>query len=103
MKADYRVEISPEAEKEFYTYLDGAADFGEETVRKLIDAYDECVSFLESTPFAGMTDLPYLLPKYRAVSIWKHFWAIYQIYDDKKLVKIDYVIDDRQNYVSFVH
>jgi len=30
-------------------------------------------------------------------------WMIFQIYEDEHCVKIDYVIDDRQNYGRFVH
>ena len=40
---------------------------------------------------------------YRPSHLWKHYWLIYQIYEKEQFVKIDYVIDDRQNYIRFIH
>ena len=99
----YQVDISPDGKQEFYKYLLGTEQFGHDTVIKLLDSYDNCIELLENNPYYGENDLPYLPKKYRAVQLYKHYWMIFQIYENKKCVKIEYIIDDRQNYISFVH
>lgn len=99
----YKVSISPDGKDEFLNYLQGASEFGQGTINTLLDAYDSCIDILEKTPNAGNGDLAYLPKKYRAIHLFKHYWMIYQIYEDNHEVIIEYVVDDRQNYVSFIH
>lgn len=49
----YNVDISPDAKKELNNYISGAMEFGSETVSKILDAFDECICILETTPNAG--------------------------------------------------
>ena len=53
----YRVDISPDAKKEFVNYLDGAEEFGAPTVTELLDSFDRCIEALEETPHAGFEKL----------------------------------------------
>ena len=99
----YRVDISPDAKKEFVNYLDGAEEFGAPTVTGLLDSFDRCIEALEEMPHAGFEKLKYIPAKYKVMHIWKHYWMIFQIYEEEKAVKIEYIIDDRQNYGTFVH
>lgn len=99
----YQVDISPSGKEELWNYVQGAQEFGDSVVLELLEAYDNRISLLEVSPRAGTDHLPYLPEKYRALHLWKHYWLIFQIYENKKTVKIEYVVDDRQNYVSFVH
>ena len=99
----YRVDISPAAREELIAYIEGGIEFGEDVPDKILDCFDKLIDILEDNPFSGMSDLPYLSKKYRAAHLWKHYWVIFQIYEAEKCVKIDYVIDDRQNYVRFIH
>lgn len=99
----YNVDISPDAKKELNNYISGAMEFGSESVSKILDVFDECICILETTPNAGFDKLKYIPQKYKVIHLWKHYWMIFQIYEDEHCVKIDYVIDDRQNYGRFVH
>lgn len=99
----YNVDISPDAKKELNNYISGVMEFGSETVSKILDAFDECICILETTPNAGFDKLKYIPAKYKVIYLLKHYWMIFQIYEDEHCVKIDYVIDDRQNYGRFVH
>ena len=54
-------------------------------------------------PHAGFEKMKYIPAKYKVMHIWKHYWMIFQIYEEEKAVKIEYIIDDRQNYGTFVH
>lgn len=99
----YRVDISPDAKKELVNYLDGAEEFGAQTVTELLDSFDRCIGALEEMPNAGFEKLKYIPAKYKVMHIWKHYWMIFQIYEEEKAVKIEYIIDDRQNYGTFVH
>lgn len=99
----YNVDISPDAKKELNNYISGAMEFGSETVSKILDAFDEWICILETTPNAGFDKLKYISAKYKVIHLLKHYWMIFQIYEDEHCVKIDYVIDDRQNYGRFVH
>lgn len=99
----YTVDISPDARIELSNYLDGAAEFGQDTVAECLDAFDDCISLLEKMPNSGFDKLRFIPAKYKVVHLWKHYWMIFQIYEDIQTVKVEYVIDDRQNYGSFVH
>jgi hypothetical protein len=99
----YTVDISPAGKEELWNYILDAREFGDSTVEALLDSYDDRVTFLEKSPYGGTDHLPYLPEKYRALHLWKHYWLIYQIYEADGLVKIEYVVDDRQNYISFIH
>ena len=99
----YRVDISPAAKEELIIYVEGGIEFGEDIPEKILDAFDKVIDTLEENPYSGVSDLPYLPAKYRASHLWNHYWLIYQIYEKEQCVKIDYVIDDRQNYIRFIH
>ncbi|MGN0336115.1 MAG: type II toxin-antitoxin system RelE/ParE family toxin [Lachnospiraceae bacterium] len=99
----YRVDISPDAKREFVSYLDGAEEFGVQTVTELLDSFDRCIEALEKMPYAGFEKLKYIPAKYKVMHMWKHYWMIFQIYEEEKAVKIEYIIDDRQNYGTFFH
>ena len=99
----YIVDISPDAKREFVSYLDGAEEFGVQTVTELLDSFDRCIEALEKMPYAGFEKLKYIPAKYKVMHMWKHYWMIFQIYEEEKAVKIEYIIDDRQNYGTFVH
>lgn len=101
---NYIVEISPDAGQELNGYLDRAMnDFGMETASELLNAYDEVLDILEKTPYAATDRLEYIPKRYHFIHMWKHYWLIYQIYEDSCQVKIEYVIDDKMDYGSFVH
>ena len=99
----YTVDISPEAKRVFVEYLNGAEEFGIDTVHNLLDAFDSCIAILETSPNVGFTKLKYIPSKYKMIHLWKHYWMIFQVYEDEKCVKIEYMIDDRQNYEKFVY
>lgn len=98
----YTVNLSPPAKEELWHYIEGGLEFGDDIPETILDAFGNCVSILQDSPKAGSGNLPYLLPKYRALQLWKHYWLIYQVIEKQSLVNIEYVVDDRQNYVSFV-
>lgn len=98
----YRVDISPDAKKVFLEYLDAAAQLGDNTVDDLPDAFDNCIETLENMPYAGFEKLRYIPAKYKIFHLWRHYWAIFQVYEEERIVKIEYVIDARQNYGKFV-
>ena len=97
-----KVEISPAAKEELWNYIEGGLEFGDDIPEKILDAFEKCVNDLETNPLLGSGNLPYLPVKYRALHLWKHYWLIYQYLEKKALVLVEYVIDDRQNYVSFI-
>ena len=99
----YRVDISPDAKKEFVNYLDGAEEFGAPTVTELLDSLDRCIEALEDMAHEEIEKMKYIPAKYKVMHIWKHYWMIFQIYEEEKAVKIEYIIDDRQNYGTFIH
>jgi plasmid stabilization system protein ParE len=99
----YNVEISPAANSvlEDYTFL-CANDNGVECALRLLDSYDEKITYLENTPYIGCARLRHIPSKYRVINFWPHLWFVYQIKDDDMTVKIEYIIDDRQNYGAFI-
>lgn len=99
----YTVDISPAANTvlEEYTYR-CARDNGEECALRLLDSYDKAISLLEMTPFIGCARLRYIPAKYRVTNFWPHLWFVFQVKGNEKSVKIDYIIDDRQNYGEFL-
>lgn len=50
----------------------------------------------------GCARLKYILSKYRVITFWSHFWLVFQVKEEEKCVKIEYIIDDRQNYGTFL-
>ena len=98
----YQVDVSPAGKEALWNYVEGAKEFGDETVLEILACFDSRIVFLEENPKGGTDRLPFLPEKYRALHLWKHYWLIYQIYVKEKTVKIEYVIDDRQNSISFV-
>ena len=99
----YNVDISPAANEvlEEYTFR-CANDNGKECAMKLLDAFDEKISFLENTPLIGCARLRYIPSKYRVLNFWPHLWLVFQVKESEQCVKIEYIIDDRQNYGAFV-
>ena len=99
----YKVDISPAANAvlEEYTFR-CARDNGEECALRLLDAYDEKISYLESTTLIGCARLKYIPSKYRVLNFWPHLWFVFQIKKYENCVKIEYIIDDRQNYGTFL-
>lgn len=99
----YKVDISPAANSvlEEYTFR-CARDNGEECALRLLDSYDEKVSFLEISPLLGCSRLKYIPSKYRVLNFWPHLWFVFQVIEIENCVKIEYIIDDRQNYSSFL-
>lgn len=99
----YKVDVSPAANSvlEEYTFC-CARDNGEECALRLLDALDEKVSYLETTPMIGCARLKYVPSKYRVITFGPHLWLVFQIKEDEKCVKIEYIIDDRQNYGTFL-
>lgn len=69
---------------------------------RLLDAFDNKVSYLENTPMIGCARLKYIPSKYRVITFWPHLWMVFQVKKDELCVKIKYIIDDRQNYGSFL-
>lgn len=99
----YRVDISPDAKFVLNTYVDLCLeDNGEDCAMRLLDSYEEGIEYLEKTPEAGYGRLQYIPSKYRVRRFWPHLWFVYQIIHMEQVVKIEYIIDDRQNYGSFV-
>lgn len=99
----YKVDISPSANHVLNMYVEYCArDNGTECALRLLDAYDEKVSLLEMQPKIGCARLKYIPDKYRVINFWPHLWFVFQIYENSQEVKIEYIIDDRQNYGSFV-
>ena len=99
----YNVVVSPEAKSilDEYTFLCNR-DNGIDCALRLLDAYDEKISYLEQQPRIGCARLKYIPSKYRAINFWPHLWFVYQIVEEEKKVIIDYIIDDRQNYGPFL-
>lgn len=99
----YNVDISPAANSvlEEYTFR-CARDNGEECALRLLDSYDEKISYLETTPLIGCGRLRYVPSKYRVLNFWPHLWFVFQVKEEENCVKIEYIIDDRQNYGAFL-
>ena len=99
----YTVVISPAANSILKEYVFRCArDNGEDCALRLLDSYDKAISLLEMTPFIGCARLRYIPSKYRVKNFWPHLWFVFQINESKKIIKIDYIIDDRQNYGEFL-
>lgn len=99
----YTVDISPAANSILKEYVFRCArDNGEDCALRLLDSYDKAISLLEMTPFIGCARLRYIPSKYRVTNFWPHLWFVFQINENKKNIKIDYIIDDRQNYGEFL-
>lgn len=99
----YQVDMSEDAKRELGHYVDDAFEFGEDTASKLVDGLENMISRLEDNPHSGFEKLDFIHDKYKVAHIWKHYWAIFVIYEDDRCVKIDYVIDDRMDYGKLVH
>lgn len=100
---DYTVDISPEAREILLLWVNTCEnDQGPDVANNLIDSYEAMIDALERDPEAGTNRLEDIPRKYRAYHIWRHLWAVYQIYQNTNTIKIEYIIDDRQNYKQFV-
>lgn len=100
----YKVDISPAASEVLQEYVKRCmTDNGTDCALRLMDSYDEKISFLEAGPHMGCARLKYIPDKYRVLNFWPHLWFVFQIKKDANTVKIEYIIDDRQNYGSFLH
>jgi len=99
----YKSDISPMAEEVLQQYVMSACmEYGEATAHEIIDAYEENLSLLEDNPYVGCGRFRYIPKKYKTFPLWKHLWFVFQIYEDDKIIKIEYIIDDRQNYGLFI-
>lgn len=99
----YKVEVSPVAKNILEEYVGLCLkDNGEECALRLLDGYDEKISYLEMQPMIGCARLKNIPNKYRVLKFWTHLWFVFQIYESEKTVKIETIIDDRQNYGSFL-
>lgn len=99
----YKVDVSPAANEVLGEYTFRCAkDNGEECALRFLDAFDEKVGCLETTPMIGCARLRYISSKYRVIAFWPHLWLVFQVKEEEKCVKIEYIIDDRQNYGSFL-
>lgn len=100
----YKVDVSPAANAVLEDYVGRCyADNGLECAMRLLDSYDEKIAYLETQPLIGCARLKYIPSRYRVLKFWPHLWFVFQIKEYENCVKIDYVIDDRQNYGSFLH
>lgn len=99
----YSVDISPTAKNVLDMYVEFCIrDNGVECGLHLLDSYDEKISYLELQPKIGCARLRYIPDKYRVINFWPHLWFEFQIYEKEQTVKIEYIIDDRQNYGAFL-
>lgn len=99
----YNVDISPAANAVLEEYsVQCARDHGAECALRFLDAFDDKVTYLETTLMIGCARLKYVPPKYRVITFWPHLWLVFQIKEEDNCVKIEYIIDDRQNYGSFL-
>ncbi|WP_029318906.1 type II toxin-antitoxin system RelE/ParE family toxin [Butyrivibrio sp. AE3004] len=97
------VELSPEAKDILFMWVDTCeADNGPDVANDLIDSFEFMLDTLENNPEAGSGRLEDLPKKYRAYHIWRHLWAVYQTYYESNVIKVEYIIDDRQDYKRFV-
>lgn len=100
----YKVEISPTASRIFENYANRCNnDYGFQSATELLDSYDEKISFLEQHPLIGYARLKNIPLRYRVFNLWPHLWFVFQIKEAERCVKIDYIIDDRQNYGVFLY
>ena len=85
----YKVEVSPTANSvlEEYTFR-CARDNGEECALRLLDSFDEKVSYLKTTPLMGCARLKYIPSKYRIITFWPHLWLVFQVQEYNHCVKI---------------
>lgn len=103
MNDKFQVDISPDARELLCYWVDKCnEDNGYAVASELLDAFENVIKTLEMIPESGTGALKYIPEKYRAICLWKHLWLIYQIWYRDGIVKIEYLIDDRQNYKVFV-
>ena len=99
----YKVDVSPAANAVLEEYSFRCANDNDvECALRLLDAFDSKVNYLETTPMIGCARLKYILSKYRVITFRPHLWLVFQIKEEEQCVKIEYIIDDRQNYGSFL-
>lgn len=99
----YKVDISPAAVEVLNMYVEYCArDNGTDCALRLLDFYDEKISCLETQPKIGCARLRYIPDKYRVLNFWPHLWFVYQVCEKSQEIKIEYIIDDRQNYGTFL-
>jgi len=99
----YNIELSPAANSILDDYaIRCLSDNGEECALSLLDAFDDKVSYLEVSPLIGCPRLKHVPSKYRVLRFWPHLWLVFQVKESENCVKIEYIIDDRQNYGTFL-
>lgn len=99
----YNIELSPAAAAVLQDYVDRCCmDNGVDCSLRLLDSYDSTLELLETQPFIGCARLRYIPDKYRVVNFWPHLWFVFQVKENEHCVKIEYIIDDRQNYGTFI-
>lgn len=99
----YNVDVSPVAYAVLTDYVDRCnEDNGPECALRLLDSYDNAIGILEQQPYAGCARLKYIPDKYRVTNFLPHLWFVFQVKENEQCVKIEYIIDDRQNYGAFL-
>lgn len=99
----YSIDISQAAVSVLQDYIDlCCADNGVDCGLRLLDAYDNVIQLLEIQPYMGCVRLRYIPDKYRVVNFWPHLWFVFQVKEPAHCVKLEYIIDDRQNYGAFI-
>ena len=99
----YKVEVAPIVPMILEEHVERClSDNGTECAMNLLESYDQKISLLETQPFMGCARLRYIPDKYRVLNFWAHLWFVFQVIEDECCVKIDYIIDDKQNYGEFL-
>ena len=81
----YKVDVSPAANAVLEDYVDRChADNGLECAMRLLDSYDEKISYLENQPLIGCDRLKYIPARYRVLNFWQHLWFVFQIKEEEK-------------------
>lgn len=103
MKYDIiRTEMADELIHKLILYI--ARNFGNETALARLDEMENAISLLSDDPYMGEKPRYSLLRRQGyLVLILKKDLVFYKVDDDKKLITIYAVVDQRQDYLSIVH
>ena len=94
----YRVIVSNRAAQMLVSHAAFLAQVSEPAAKRLVSAFEEAASALESMPHRCPWLMGEYIPRntYRYLIFQKRHMLIFQIKDEN--VYVDYVIDDRQDY-----
>lgn len=74
----YRVDISSAANSVLEEYtLCCARDNGENCSLRLLNFFDEKISYLETTPLIRCVTLKYVSSIYHVLNFWSHLWLVF--------------------------